>query len=150
MKNLDLLFDHITNELKAGKTLKSQSFILERYTGSDWKPYKFFSPNHYSRIVVRINDLLEMVVVCWEIDQGCPIHDHPENGCLVKILQGQVRESTYQLIDNPVMTNSRMLLLNSIAYQEGGLVGHEIFNNSGKRATSLHLYSPPNYKPNYY
>ncbi|MCX6276728.1 MAG: cysteine dioxygenase family protein [Bacteroidetes bacterium] len=150
MKNLDILFDRITNELKAGKTLNSLTLILESYSGSDWKPYKFFSPNHYTRNIVRINDVLEMVVICWEINQGCPIHDHPKNGCLLKILQGEIKENTYLLSGAPVMTRSRMLPLNTTSYQEGGIIGYELFNNSDKRAASLHFYSPPNYKPNYY
>jgi cysteine dioxygenase len=99
---------------------------------------------------VNINDILEMVVICWEVNQGCPIHDHPEKGCLLKILQGEVRENTYKLEVFPELLSSRMLPVNGVAYQEGGMIGHEIINNTDQRAVSLHLYSPPNYKPNYY
>jgi cysteine dioxygenase len=150
MKTLDILFDQITKELREEKPLSSLKPYLEKYTGVDWKPYKFFSPNHYTRHVLKINDVVELVIICWEVNQGCPIHDHPVNGCLVRILQGEVRENTYELKDHPVLLNSRTLKTNGVIFQQGNLIGHEIINNSDKRATSLHIYSPPNYKPNFY
>jgi cysteine dioxygenase len=150
MRTLDILFDQMTNELREGKPLWSLAPILEEYSGIDWKPYKFFSPNHYTRHVLKINDVLEMVIICWEVSQGCPVHDHPANGCLVKILQGEVRENTFELKDYPVLLTSKILKTNGVVFQQGNLIGHEILNHSDKRATSLHIYSPPNYKPNFY
>ncbi len=150
MKTLNILFDRLTAELKSGKELKDLAPLLKSYSGADWKKYKLFSPRHYTRNVVQVNDILEMIVICWEINQGCPIHDHPQNGCLVRILQGEVRESTYELTTPPALITSKMLTTNGLSYQEGRLIGHEIYNNSGHRTTSLHLYSPPDYKPTYY
>lgn len=150
IKSLDRLFDLLTGELKEGKPLSACAPLLEQYSGTDWKPFKFFSSSHYTRITLKINDLLEMVIICWDIDQGCQVHDHPRDGCLLKVLQGEAEESVYQLSYPPILLNVNHLKTNMVTFRQGDTIGHQINNRSGKRTCSLHIYAPPNYRPAFY
>jgi cysteine dioxygenase len=148
--NLDDLFEKITEGLREGLNLQELSFYLAEYKGVDWKPYKYFTASHYTRFTYKLNEILEIVLICWEPGQFCPLHDHPKGGCLIRILQGEMKQTTYELDVNPRLIGTNTMTVNDIVYMEGNAMGHEMQNVSGKRAVSLHLYSPSNYRPNFY
>ncbi len=150
MNTLDELFSSIDKELRRGKKLKDLGPVLSSYSGDDWRKFERYNSAHYSRNLVKINDQIEMLVLCWDISQGCPVHDHPVNGCLVRIMQNEVTENVYEFTDKPELISSSILPEGGIAFKEGRVILHEIFNHSGKRAASIHIYSPPQYSPNYY
>jgi cysteine dioxygenase len=150
MKTLDELFNAIDAELRKGRKLKDLGSLLSAYEGDDWKQHESYNPTHYSRNLVRMNELIEILVLCWEVRQGCPVHDHPENGCLVRIMQGEVTENIYKLNEKPEFVSSSILPAGGIAYKEGRTILHEIFNHTNRRAASIHIYSPSSYRPNYF
>ena len=41
------------------------------------------------------NELFEIIIISWNYNQKSPIHNHPENGCLMKILKGSLTEEKY-------------------------------------------------------
>lgn len=150
MKTLTELFERISQALREGQPLSSLQLLIADYQGDDWKQFESYSPITYSRNLVKKNDILEMLVICWNVNQGCGIHDHPEKGCLVKVLQSEVTENVYEMKEIPVMISSDILPAGGIAYKEGSLILHDIFNHSGQPVASLHLYSTPDYKPQYF
>ena len=150
MNTLVELFDAFDTALRSGKKLIDLKQLLASYGGNDWRQYESYKAEHYSRNLFRINDQLEMLVLCWEVHQGCPVHDHPVNGCLVRVMQSEVTENVYKLNEEPEFLSNSILPEGGIAYKEGKTILHEIFNHSKKRAASIHIYSPPNYRPNYF
>ena len=52
---------------------------------------------HYTKNLVFRNDNFEIFVVCWSGKQGSYIHDHSENGCILKILKGRLTEYKYNV-----------------------------------------------------
>lgn len=148
--SLDDMFEKMTQGLRDGVGLKELTYLLADYKGIDWKPYKYFSISHYTRFTYKLNDILEFVLICWEPGQFVPLHDHPKGGCLIRLLQGEMKQTVYELDVNPRLIGSNILTVNDIAYMEGNAKGHEMQNVSGKRAVSLHIYSPSNYRPNFY
>ncbi len=150
MKTLDELFNALDSALRSGKKLKDLGPVLAGYSGDDWKQYETYKADHYARNLVKMNDQLELLVLCWEVNQGCPVHDHPVNGCLVRVMQSEVTENVYKLSLKPEFISSSILPTDGIAYKEGNVILHEIINHSGKRAASIHIYSPSDYRPNYF
>jgi len=150
MNTLDELFNAFDQALRNGKKLKDLGPLLANYTGDDWKQFEHYDENHYARNLVKINDLMEMLVLCWEIGQGCNVHDHPVNGCLVRIMQSEVTEKVYEFKEKPELVSSSILPGGGIAYKEGSIILHDIFNHTDKRAASIHIYSPSGYRPNYF
>jgi len=149
MKTLDELFDYISKKLDNNK-LSDFKLCVKEYSGDDWKKYVSFSEDKYKKNLVKRNDQLEIFVICWNNNQISAIHDHPSNGCILKVLQGELEENYYNNINNKVeLINVNLCKENSIGYQEGKNGLHSIKNNYNK-TISLHIYSPPNYKLSFY
>ena len=133
---MDNLIESINEHLR-GKSLFSSRKILCNYNEDDWKNYVIFDNNNYKRNLIYKNDLFEIILICWKKNQESPIHDHPENGCIFKVLQGSIIELK--------KNSKRTLNTYDIGYSIGKNV-HQI--KALEDAVSLHVYSPPNYIPN--
>lgn len=151
INNIEELGAIITNKLNEGASLCNLRYLLENYNGTDWTSYMKFSDSKYVRNIVLRNETIDIVIVCWEIHQGCGIHDHPDNGCLMRIMSGQLTEKVYAKNELGFeLLNSNNLCDNQISYIQGKTGFHCISNNGNKQTVSFHIYSPPNYVPNYY
>lgn len=148
IKSLNELFELISSKLRKGTKLSNLEEIVSLYEGDDWNKYKNLSKECYKRTFVCKDDLVEIIIIGWDVNQKSPIHDHPKNGCLVKILEGELIETTYSNTLEEI--NSTKLSNNGLSYQESNKILHKIENKSSKPVYSLHIYAPPNYKPNYY
>jgi cysteine dioxygenase len=133
---MENLIESINEHLK-NKDLFSSRKILCNYNKDDWRNYVSFDNIHYKRNLVYKNDIFEIILICWKKNQESPIHDHPENGCIFKVLEGSIIE----LKKNSIRT----LNINDIGYSIGKNV-HQI--KAIQDTITLHVYSPPNYIPN--
>jgi len=150
MKTLEELFETISDNIKNEKELIDLKNIVLSYNGDDWKEYINFSESKYTRNLIFKNDYVEMLLICWNINQQSGIHDHPKNGCILRILDGILTEEVYRIDNNkPVLDTKNICYKNNISYQMGELGLHNIVNKNDK-TISLHIYSPPNHKPKYY
>jgi len=171
--SLELLFDQIKNELEKGNSLCKLLSVLELYAGDDWKQFGF-SETSYKRNLINSCDLFELFVICWKPLQQSPIHDHPDSGCIAKVVQGSLEEKCYSLLsnvekkENPESLKNpeslenpenskckiifqRTLKTGDMAYQQGKRGLHQIQNSSlNENSVSIHIYSPPNYVPKIY
>jgi len=123
--------------------------ILDRYSYDDFKNYIQYNPEHYNRIILKSNDLFDIMLICWNIDQESKIHDHPENGCLLKVLKGELLEDIY-FNKNDVMSyvKTNVVSENNFGYREKNTMIHKIIPT--QKTVSLHIYSPSNFKASYY
>lgn len=148
--DLDELFIEINKNFCVTKSLEHCKNLLAAYDGDDWKQYVEFSDTHYKRnhISKNTNDYLEFVLICWLPDQGSIIHDHPENGCLVKVIQGVLREDIYVSNDDESYTYTHTINneRGNISYMEKSSIVHKISNPTIMPSVSLHVYSPPKFK----
>ncbi len=148
---------HITNmPSKKDFDLRSVSPILNQYGGNDWYDYKIKnSPlkttecmNNYMKIPIVFNDLsndeLEdiygMYLVVWNPFCETSIHNHPEGGCLMKVLDGKITQ--YKFRNSETMTEQENLKIGDISFINDNIGLHRICNDTMKYAYSLHLYSP--------
>ena len=76
------------------------------------------------------------------------VHDHPSNGCLVLILEGELTEDFYIKSDHKTYQyyGQRINKLCDVSYMEKDQIVHRISNSSGNKSISLHVYSPPKFK----
>lgn len=147
LESLNDLIEIIKRDISLNQKLKYMDNILINYVGKDYMNYVNFDDNNYKRNLVYKDDFFDVYIICWNNNQKSEIHDHPENGCLLKILEGELIEKRYVKRDNKMIKIGRNFLKNSnISYMEGKKVLHCIKNGDSK-TISLHIYSPPNYKP---
>ncbi len=147
MNSLEKLFLTISEKVKNNNKLEELDDLLKSYNGKDWEDYVKFSDIKYTRNNVFSDDNIEMIVICWNNNQQSGIHDHPNNGCLMKVLQGEITEECYNNKLELIKINNNKV--NDIGYQEGKNGIHNIINSNNK-SISLHIYSPPNYKSNFF
>lgn len=96
------------------------------------------------RKIIYSNPKYELILLRWHPYYESKIHNHPENGCLFKLLQGELIEKKYDKSLNLIKTKN--LNNDSINYIDNSLCYHKIINNSDFLSYSLHIYSPPNFK----
>lgn len=133
---MDNLIIQINEHLKLNN-IYSLKNLLSTYTKDDWKNYVIFDESKYKRNLVYKNETFEILILCWKEKQESPIHDHPKNGCIFKVLQGSIVEVKKD--------TQHTLNINDIGYSIGKNV-HQI--KALEDSVSLHVYSPPNYIPN--
>lgn len=122
--------------------------ILESYKGTDWCKFIKYSDIKYNRISLINNDKYEIILICWKKGQSSGVHDHPENGCLVKLLQGKLKEEVYSYKEKLTKLSFSIISQNDIAFQKGNRGLHNII--ALEDSVSLHIYSPPKYQPKFY
>ena len=147
MLSLFQLGNIITEKLINGYKLIELNDILSSYNSTDWHKYSFIDDTTYYRQVVFINKYIEIVIITWSPQQESKIHDHPENGCLMKILIGNLSEITYDKDLSKI--NETLLNKDDITYIESNKTLHKIKNNYDI-SCSLHIYSPPKHKIKFY
>ncbi|XP_015109662.1 cysteine dioxygenase type 1 [Diachasma alloeum] len=121
----------------------------------DWKKYAKFDRYRYTRnLVDEGNGRFNLMVLCWGEGHGSAIHDHADAHCVMKILQGELRETRYawpstEFTDCPEgqelqEIEKNVLHLNDVCYINDSMGLHRVENPSAiNPAVSLHLYSPP-------
>ena len=123
------------------------------YVGDDWRKYINFSDRTYTRRILKeySNDMFEFVLICWNNDQYTPIHDHPERGCIMKVLEGGLWEHRYTkcCYGNYDVHEKSYVVRNDVTYIEGNDTIHKIINDNLQTVT-LHIYSPAGYINNTY
>lgn len=128
-------------KLQNSKTIKDIN--LDQFTVDDFYEHIQFPEQGYNRIplVVTTSPYPSRIayLLCWNRFQSSGIHDHPEGGCLVKVLQGRLHEETAD--------GTTLLRVGGISYQGPGVKGLHCIRSSKYRSISLHIYEPADYKP---
>ena len=121
--------------------------LIEKYTGNDWKNYVLNCENSYIRCVVKQHELLDIYIISWSPNCESQIHDHPDNGCILKILDGELQEDEY-INENNCISFSKTNILKEglIGFKSKNKILHKIINKENKVTVSLHLYSKGGYK----
>src|SRR5688500_10108199 len=113
---------------------------------AELRPYVGFKEATYARHRVFVNEFAELLVLCWRPGQRTPIHDHNGSYGTVRVCEGVMWETVFQL------NNERQLYYQSGREWNAGEATsadvpdiHQIGNPevSGQDLVTLHLYAPP-------
>lgn len=148
--NFHKLCCSINSQLIKGNKLTMCHDILKSYSCIDIINRVRYSDNIYNKTLLYENDLFSIYIIGWKPLQESKIHNHPENGCLLKVIQGKLFENLYSNNDNKLsFINSNVINKNDIGYLAGDETLHNIVN-SDTHTISVHIYSPGKYKSYYY
>ena len=95
-----------------------------------------FDSEKYKKIILHQVDLFEIILICWLPHQQTPKHKHPDNGCLMKLFQGQLND--IRITEEAAIET--IVGANEITYIEGAEI-HRI-SNMAEKSISLHIYAP--------
>lgn len=130
--------NRIIKSLVTNRNLLENKNILSSYNSNDWKHYISFDKQDYKKNLVYRDNNFEMFVVCWLPNQETKIHNHPEGGCLLKILEGNMIEELYD--KNFVLQEKNNLVMSDVRYIDDSIGIHKMKNNK-ENTISLHIYS---------
>ena len=85
----------------------------------------------------------EIILICWDRNSETKIHNHPNGGCILKVLKGNLNEKLYCNNTKQIKQNN-VLKENDTSYIDDNIGLHSIHNNNNISFT-LHIYSPPNF-----
>jgi len=131
--NLNILFKYNFN-------INSIKYTINNYNGNDWIKY-ISNTNSYSKSMIYKNDKYELLLISWKKDTETNYHNHPKNGCYLKVTEGKLLE--INKIKNEISYN--LLTPNNYGFKKHNEY-HKII--ALEDSYSLHLYSPPNFYKN--
>lgn len=154
VQTLEELSEKIQKSLLEKRSLCRCLDYIKAYSGTDYLRHVKFSSSNYQRVYLEeySTELFDVFLICWEEGQVAPPHDHPDEGCVLRILEGQVTENLYGQSNGPecgfCKIKSRELMAGDVSYLEKSQYIHSVHAHKG-RCISIHFY-PPNYCPKYY
>ena len=115
-------------------------------TADELRPHVGFKEGTYARHRVYLCEHAELLVLCWRPGQRTPIHDHNGSFGAVRVLQGVMWETLFEMDDA-----RGLLYASSREWTHGQVTGadipdiHQLGNPdiSGQDLITLHLYAPP-------
>lgn len=126
--------------------------LLENYNGCDWSVCTKSSVNTYCRHKQKIPvehccQVFDIFVLTWRPGGATPVHNHPNTGCIYKVLKGELIEEIYdskQNIKKPLKETH--LIKGACGYIDNDIGFHRIRNPTDESAVSIHIYET-GYKP---
>ena len=161
--DLKRVFLHIDVELEnKNKTLKDCLPILNEYNSLDYLQFikkenmKLMSKKG-NYIKIKIDKLgmykpvnFDAYLIIWYNDGYSPIHNHPERGCIFKVLAGSIREIRYSK-NRFVELSDSTIQKGDCSYIHDNTALHKVKNREiCSLSISLHIYSPRGYTPQTY
>ena len=133
---------------KYNKLFRYQVF-LTNYIDLDWKKHLDLGKlDEFQRNLVCREDQFEMFIINWPSYWKSKIHDHANNGCLLKVLDGNLEETIYTPQLEVIQTN--YLRKNRVGYLDNTIGLHSVKNIDNSNSVSIHVYSPPRHKTEYF
>jgi cysteine dioxygenase len=130
------------------KDFKNSSMYLENYLGNDYQKYIIVDELTYNRKRIYIDDKIEILVITWDKNHEAKIHNHSENGCFLKVLEGSLEEIVFS--PNLNLQKKRILEKGNISYMDNKIGLHSVKNIFDEICVSIHIYSPPNHSTTFY
>jgi len=115
---------------------------------SELEPFAVWKPDRYTRSLIYRDDLFQIVVLCWNVGQASPVHDHAGQKCWMSLPQGRLEIANYsfkqgrelEFLDAEVVGEK-----DSDIHVDQCCSVHQIANQCRwcEPAVSLHVYSRP-------
>ncbi|GAB9465882.1 Cysteine dioxygenase [Globisporangium polare] len=122
--------------------------LLENYDANSKELQQFAhfdaSRNYTRNLISTDHETYALMLICWNRGKYSPIHDHPSDGCWVKVIQGFVHEVRYQRDGPQLVETASTVLTSGVTYMDDSLGLHKVGNPHAEvDAITMHLYSPP-------
>jgi len=110
-----------------------------------FEKYVSWSDECYTRNCIVDNEKFELILICWCVGHGTPIHDHDGEECWVKVIKGEFKETIYKKDETGELNIVKTAISkqNQVTYMKDFMGFHTLKNLSNKKSMSLHLYAKP-------
>jgi hypothetical protein len=145
---MDKLFEYLNEKSLNDINLKEVKKSLPEFINNDINKFCYskaiFNLKKYNKIKLTdfSNDKFELIIICWDENSETLIHDHPDNGCVLYLIDGVLEEELYN--KSLKLIKKSVYRPKNISYMHNVKGYHKI--KCQQKAISLHIYSPPNYQ----
>ena len=101
----------------------------------------------YQKNLIFRNNLYDIFIFNWTPMSKTKIHNHAKNGCIMKILDGELTNTIYN--KNLEKINENSMIKNDVNFISDD-IGYHSISNVNYNSMSIHIYSPPNHVTKYY
>ncbi len=148
--------------------IKPTKYIVNSYNGDDWLEYKEIidqNPEKYKAhrtldyYKIKIpytneDDIFDIYLIKWDPKSTTHVHNHTEYGCIMKVLDGEIREEHFDIFFEKSVFHRNfgpfIYKKDSVGYIDNKIARHRIWNPSHQDdAYSLHVYGFPAILRNY-
>lgn len=143
----------ISSQISEGHDLFFVKDLIQNYDFSsvNFGALAVYDPINYKRTLLYTDEYIDIYLIGWNKRQGSKIHDHPDNGCVMRVLMNELYEETYLIKkDGLERLCIKKFNVGETGHIKKSTILHRIFNETDESSLSLHIYSPPNYKTKYY
>jgi hypothetical protein len=130
--NLTILVDKLNKVLVKDIHVNKAFNLLKKYNGNDWVYYIQDATDTYKKNIIYQNKYYEMVLISWSANANTGFHNHPMNGCLLKVMEGCLNENYNDMINKTIS--------GAIGMRHHGDI-HCITTTIP--SYSIHIYAPP-------
>mmetsp|Transcript_15086 Transcript_15086/g.17226 ORF Transcript_15086/g.17226 Transcript_15086/m.17226 type:complete len:286 (+) Transcript_15086:354-1211(+) len=83
----------------------AQLFRRLNISKQELEPFALIEPNkNYTRNLIATDDeTFTLLLLCWNPGKYSPVHDHPCNGCWMRVCQGVVNEVRYEKKEHTIL-----------------------------------------------
>ena len=135
--------------ISTSQKLFRYELFLRSYRSPDWNNFvNYRKINDFQKNLVHRDKLFEIFLINWPHNYQSQIHNHAENGCLLKVLKGCLQERIYHT--NLELLDVKDRNCRSISYLDDSIGYHSIRNTNTTNSVSLHIYSPPLHSTQYF
>lgn len=144
---MNKLYEYLNEKSINNSNLRDIKTNLGDYINNEIVNYCYsksiFNLKKYNKIKLTeySNEKFEIVLICWDEKSESLIHDHPDNGCVLYMLDGVLEEELYN--KSLKLIKKSVYKPKNISYMDNYKGYHKII--CLKKAISLHIYSPPDY-----
>ena len=125
-----------------------ETVTRNRVAAVDLEPFLSWKPDRYTRSLIYRDALFQVLVLCWNVGQASPVHDHAGQKCWMSLPQGRLEITNYsfkqgrelEFIDAEIVGENA-----SDIHVDQCCSVHQIANRCAwcEPAVSLHVYSRP-------
>lgn len=146
-RSLAALAESVSKLKRSPELPEVDEWLREVEVGADeLRPHVGFKEGTYARHRVATGEHAELLVLCWLPGQRTPIHDHDGSFGAVRVLQGVMWETLFEMDER-----SGLAYRSAREWTTGSVTGadipdiHQLGNSdvSGQNLVTLHLYAPP-------
>jgi hypothetical protein len=98
-KRYPLILIRVTHNFGASIPYDCHSYLYRRLVldPEDYERFAHFNPSkNYTRNLIATDDeRYTLLLLCWNPNKASPIHDHPCDGCWMRVVCGKVQECRY-------------------------------------------------------
>ena len=146
--DLNELIANIENHIINEGDFRDIGYLLESYGSTDWLNYIDSDTTGIKRNIVYLSSNIEIIIISWKAGYETLPHDHSRNGCWLKLLTGELSETLYnQALQEEC---NKIIKPRQISFMHNDFGYHSIKNSLETNSYSIHIYSPPKHKTNYF